>query len=184
MQWISSLFITQSCWKLACWCMTYLFYSEVLNLFSGTCKSVKNPINRILSKYICWGEGKAINMKKFGNRGLKWLPCLVFMERLFKRKFCFKLKVHSLNYYFLSFILYSPSLSSPFPSVSFLFIIEKISPWEKILDSLILCMSCKFHCFMPLCLWLNACWIFEAYFSPFKFRYASFNVRILNFKCI
>lgn len=43
----------------------------------------------------------------------------------------FKLEVHSLDCYSLSFFLYSPSLSPSFPSVSFLFIMEKLVPGKR-----------------------------------------------------
>ena len=60
---------------------------------------------------------------------------------------------------------------------------RKISPWEKILNSLF--SICHVN-FIVLCLFAFD-WMlvgFWSLFSPFKFRYASFNVRILNFKCI
>ena len=64
-------------------------------------------------------------MKNLEIAALNDCPVWFYGKAFQKEVLFFKLKVHSLNYYFLSFILYSPFLSSPFPSVSFLFIIEK-----------------------------------------------------------
>lgn len=103
-----------------------------------------------------------------------------FMEWLFKRKFYFsnwKFIHWTINvspFFFILLPCLHPFHLSPY---------GKISPWEKILNSLF--FICHIN-FIVLCLFAFDSMVvaFWNIFSPFKFIYASFNVRILNFKCI